>query len=371
MVTHLPRWLLGALLFAPCCSSLFAQQRGAAAPEADLQRAEWLPPAQLAVAPATVQLPRQGAQRPVETQRPAPATVQPPQGGAPQPGALQRLAPAKAFRDCADCPEMVEIPPGILTITAPDSEAVQAPGGAQQHSVAIAGIFSIGQYEVTKAQFARFVRESGHLAGAGCFAWNGSKYQRDAAKDWRNPGFAQADDHPVVCVSWNDAKAYAEWLTKKTGKRYRLPTESEWEYAARAGSQESRPWGDNPGDACAHANVADASTKRDVAGTTSWKFHECDDNYAYTAPVGSYPPNAFGLYDTLGNAWEWTEDCWNEEPTVAPPDGRDRPADHCGRRVLRGGSWVDSPPFVLYDFRFLIGAGDRDFYAGFRVARTQ
>ena len=239
-----------------------------------------------------------------------------------------------------------------------------------RYSVAIPGAFGVGKYEVTKAQFARFVQESGHTTSGGCYAWSGSKYEQDESKDWRNPGFAQTNKHPVVCVNWNDAKAYTEWLTKKAGKRYRLLTEAEWEYAARAGRQTSRPWGDNASDACRYANVADAAAKRDVPGTASWTFHECNDRRAYTAPVGSYPPNAFGLHDVLGNAWEWTEDCWNEEYAGAPSDGRDWSRGDCGQRVLRGGSWVDSPPFVRYDFRFRIGSDDRDFYIGFRVART-
>ena len=229
---------------------------------------------------------------------------------------------------------------------------------------------SIGKYEVTKAQFARFVQQSGHQTNGSCFVWNGARYLQDASKSWRDPGFAQTEKDPVVCVNWDDAHAYTEWLAKKSGRRYRLPTEAEWEYAARAGSKTVRPWGDDARNACRYANVADLSTLREVPGTGSWLFHECDDKHAYTAPVGSYRANAFGLYDVLGNAWEWTEECQDEANAGAASGNRDCTDSACCRRVLRGGAWVDSPVLVRYDFRFFIDSVDRDFYVGFRVART-
>jgi formylglycine-generating enzyme required for sulfatase activity len=329
--TGMLRWVFAALLLALSSSHLLAQQRNPG------------------IASMTVQ------------------ALQ----STPQQINLQRLAAGTVFRDCADCPEMVAIRLGNFTMGSPESGAGRMEREGPQLSVAILSVFGVGKYEVTKAQFARFVQESGHSTNGGCFAWNGSKYEQDASKDWRNPGFSQTDNDPVVCVNWNDAKAYTEWLTKKAGKSYRLPTEAEWEYVARAGTQTSRPWGDNTSDACRYANVADASAKRDIPGTASWTFHECDDHYAYTAPVGSYPPNAFGLYDMLGNAWEWTEDCWNEEDVNTPSKSRDRSSGNCTQGVLRGGGWVDSPLFVSYDFRFLIGSRDRDYYMGFRVARTE
>ena len=280
---------------------------------------------------------------------------------------LRQLAKGTVFRDCAACPEMVVIAPGSITAGPPEGQE-SADGLSQRHTVALENAIGIGKYEVTKAQFARFLSESGYAAGSGCFVWNGSKYEQDPSKDWRNPGFMQGEKEPVVCVNWVDAKAYTGWLTKISGKSYRLPTETEWEYAARAGNRNSRPWGDKANAACRYANVADLSARRGVPGTASWKFHDCDDKRAYTAPVGSYRPNAFGLYDMLGNVWEWTEDCLREEPPVPSENGA--ASAECTRRVLRGGAWVDSPPFVLYDFRFFIGSEDRDFYIGFRVARS-
>ena len=283
---------------------------------------------------------------------------------------VQQLRPGTVFRDCAACPEMVVVPPGSVTPGASSETAAQKGLEDPPHTVGIRRAIGVGKYEVTKGQYARFVQDSGHAPDSGCFVWNGSRYLQDASRDWRNPGFAQQDNEPVVCVNWNDAKAYSEWLTKRTGEGYRLPTEEEWEYAARAGSQGSRPWGDKPQRACRYANVADASAKRGVAGTVKWKFHECDDRHAHTAPVGSYPPNAFGLYDMLGNAWEWTEDCWSDENGGVTFDDPDWLNNVCSQRVLRGGGWVDSPAFVSYDFRFFIGSRDRDYYAGFRVVRV-
>jgi formylglycine-generating enzyme len=303
----------------------------------------------LAIAPTTAQ-----------TQRPAP-----------QLNSLRDRAAGTVFRDCVDCPEVVVIPPGNFTVDSPESEVARINSAEPPRPVEKLRAIGVGRYEVTRAQFARFVQETGHSTTGGCFAWNGNKYLQDASKNWRNPGFAQTDNDPVVCVNWNDAKAYADWLTRKAGKAYRLPTEAEWEYAARGGSSDSRPWSDDTNRACRYANVADATTKRDVPGTAaSWRFHDCNDHYAYTAPAGSYPPNAFGLYDTLGNAWEWTDDCVDQESAGPPSDDPNGPRGKCTQRVLRGGSWVDSPDFVRYDFRFFISPGDRDFYAGFRVVRT-
>lgn len=266
---------------------------------------------------------------------------------------------------------MVVISAGTLSVGTLDAETAPLENVEPPHTVAIARALAVGRFEVTKVQFAYFVQQTRYPAGDSCFAWNGGKYARDPTKDWRNPGFAQKDSEPVVCINWYDAKAYANWLAKKTGKPYRLLTGEEWEYAARAGKKEVWPWGDSEAGACDYANVADAATKRGVPGTNFWKFHGCDDGHAYTAPVGSYPPNAFGLYDMIGNVWEWTEDCVVDADVPPVVTGADKPAGECAQRVLRGGSWVDSPFFVRYDFRFRLNANDRDFYAGFRVARPR
>lgn len=305
-------------------------------------------------------------------QSPNPAASHPKTQASPQ-NDLRQLAAGTVFRDCADCPMVVVIVPKPKVLESMQrSDLFWNPEQAQE-PIELPGVFAIGRYEVSRAEFALFVKDSGYMApaNAGCYAWNGARYETNAFADWRNPGFAQTDNDPVVCVSWSDASAYTEWLSRKTGKHYRLPTEAEWEYAARAGNTEALPWSSDGVDACRYANVGDASTKLGVPGTAAtWKFHDCDDRHAYTAPVGSYRPNAFQLHDMLGNAWEWTGTCWNLAPPGAPPDGN-RMAGPCERRVLRGGGWVDSQAYVRYDFRFLLEQDDRDFYNGFRVLRGE
>ena len=187
---------------------------------------------------------------------------------------------------------------------------------------------------------------------------------------WRTPGFNQADGHPVVCVSWEDAKAYVKWLSRETGERYRLLSESEWEYVARAGTGTSWYWGDGESGQCTHANGADRALKRRY-GDWKWTVASCDDGRIHTAPVGSYAANGFGLHDVLGNAWEWVEDCWHESYAGAPKDGRAwTGGGDCGRRVLRGGSWGFEPWFLRSAYRSRYSAGIRYSLAGFRVART-
>ena len=173
----------------------------------------------------------------------------------------------------------------------------------------------------------------------------------------------------MINVSWNDAKAYVGWLSRQTDRAYRLASESEWEYAARAETRAPRYWGDDAGDACGYANVHDRKSKS-VNGF-SWTHHECDDGYAKTAPVGSFRANAFGLHDMLGNVWEWVEDCWNESYAEAPGDGGEAwTTGDCRRRVLRGGAWYDRPRNVRAADRFWNGSGNRGNVVGFRVART-
>lgn len=285
---------------------------------------------------------------------------------------LQALRAGTVFRDCPDCPEMVVIPPGNFNMGSPDSERGRLGKEGPVHSVTLPRVFAVGKYEVTKAQFARFAQEAGYAASGGCFAMNvnGDTYAEDSAKDWRNPGFAQTDNDPVVCVSWNDAKAYTQWLTRKAGKAYRLLTEAEWEYSARAGTHTSRPWGDDPGDACRYANVADVTTKNSVPGARLFPVHACDDRHPYTAPVGSYLPNAFGLHDMIGNVWERTEDCWNDSYAGAPGDGSARTDGKCSQRMIRGGSWFYVPTNGRVADRQSLAIVGRDFASGFRVARS-
>lgn len=292
------------------------------------------------------------------------------------PRAVQR--PGTVFQDCPDCPRMVVIPAGQFTMGSPASEAERGVDEGPQRQVSIARPFALGRNEVTIAEFRRFADESGYRTEAerdaraqGC---SGFIYADPLAAglpaqpvtSWRSPGLTQADSHPVLCVSWNDAQAYAQWLSKKTGKRYRLPTEAEWEYAARAGSVASRHWGDDPTQACRFANVADQSRFQ------TWGFgqkHECTDGHYYSSPAGGYAPNRFGLYDMIGNAWEWTEDCWNASYAGAPAEGAAWLAGDCAQRVSRGGSWSTVPRFARSATRHKNAANHRDNLTGFRLAR--
>jgi sulfatase modifying factor 1 len=198
-----------------------------------------------------------------------------------------------------------------------------------------------------------------------CIPKPGGRRMRN--RDWRSPGFAQEDDYPVACVSWNDAKAYVDWLSKQTGHDYRLPSEAEWEFAARAGTTTARFWGDNPDSACRYANVADRTAKTRYPG---WPIHDCEDGYVHAAPTGSFKANSFGLKDMLGNLWEWTADCWNGSYEGAPSDGSARTGGDCRWRVLRGGSWDIAPEFVRSAIRIRTTTKSRSYSAGFRPART-
>lgn len=213
------------------------------------------------------------------------------------------------------------------------------------HEVSFSKPFAMSVHEITRGQFAAFVKASGHEPAKKCSELR----PKDAPEarvepDWSNPAFEQSDRHPVVCVSWGDARAYATWLSKLTGRTYRLPSEAEWEYAARAGATGARYWKDASGaHACRNANVADHSVARVFGWTPTHRMlFQCDDTFAFTAPVGTFTANDFGLYDMIGNVWEWVEDCWHESYTGAPSDGAAWLSGDCVHRIDRSGSWNDA-----------------------------
>ena len=196
--------------------------------------------------------------------------------------------------------------------------------------------FALSKHEVTFAQWDACV------SGGGC----GSHRPDD--EDWGRA------DRPVVNVSWEDAQSYVSWLSRETGEAYRLPTEAEWEYAARAGTTTKYSWGNEIG-------VNRANCYGD----------NCGDQWKNTAPVGSFPANAWGLHDMHGNVWEWVQDCWNGSYAGAPVDGSAWMSGDCSRRVVRGGSWVSlNPRFLRAANRYRFTTGDRIIISGFRVART-
>lgn len=311
-----------------------------------------------------------------------------------------------AFRDCDDCPEMAEIRAGAFRMGTTRDAAYSA-AETPRREVQIGAAFAVGRFEVTRAQFAHFVKATSYAGaeGKGCIVLRhvDMTWVNDASRSWRDPGFEQGDDHPVVCVSWQDAKAYVEWLSAKTGKKYRLPSEAEWEYVARAGSRESRPWGEDDRQACKHANVWDetygkerglpapptqafrpevsigtfgvrdtsASTKR-PHGATPWyrSGHWCSDAHALTAPAGKLAANAFGVHDAIGNAWEWAEDCMNPDHSEASGDGGARQTGTCDLRVVRGGSWSSTAWEARSAARQFRPVTYRRSDLGFRVARA-
>ena len=272
------------------------------------------------------------------------------------------------FQDCEGCPIMIDIPSGTFVMGFEGGEDGRPEGPVRQVNVPA---FAMGITEVTHGQYAYFVSQSGYRTEGGCRVWPNDKMIDTANFGWQDPGYGQppAPDQPVACVSWHDANAYVSWLAKSTGKPYRLPSEAEWEYAARAGTDTDFYWGDDPEAGCAHANMNDASGAKNGF---NWAQAECDDGYQLASPVGSYPPNAFGLHDMLGNVWEWLEDCYVLYYEGAPTDGSAYvPSETCDRRSVRGGSWITRPDRNRVSFR---GRDPEDtiyFMFGFRVARDR
>ena len=186
--------------------------------------------------------------------------------------------------------------------------------------------------------------DSGHDAtgdnsfGAPAFTLESGGEWKQAGGSWRDPRFPakQSGEHPVVCVSWDDAQAYIAWLNKRVGKDvYRLPTEAEWEFAARGGTTSKYFWGEDRAEARKYASAADLSGKK---ANPKWDVPNCDDGYVATAPVASFKPNPYGLYDIVGNAWQWTQDCWHTSYEGAPADGSAwMDADTCKQHASRGG----------------------------------
>ena len=286
-------------------------------------------------------------------------------------------APAKpdplagaTFRHCRDCPDMVAIPAGKFVMGSTQAEtdrekmpAEQAGREHPQKTVTIPRPFALAQTEVTIAQYAVFAAETRRGAGE-CQAYfkvpgTFQGWLPVHGSAWDQPVFPQGSDHPVVCVTWEDARDYAAWLAAKSGKHYRLPSEAEWEYAARAGTQTARYWGDGVDEACRYANVADVRALR--------QQFTCDDGYAHTAPATYGIANGFGLYGMLGNVGEWTADCGlHSFDKPSPTDGSADTTGDCKEHVGRGGSWWNDAYYIRAARRF--SSVGRYYILGFRVA---
>ena len=259
----------------------------------------------------------------------AAATYQPAAPVLAQPSAARDLPKGASFRDCPDCPEMVVVPAGAFSMGAPASDTDRGGDETPQHQVAVPKL-AVGKFDVTFDEWAACV------AGGGCKA-NPTPEDYGGGRSRR----------PVVDLSWNDAQDYVRWLSARTGARYRLPSEAEWEYAARAGGT-TRFW--------SGATIDE----------TQANFNDTVHN---TEPVGSHAPNAFGLYDMAGNAWQWTQDCYHDFYTGAPTTGAAWVAGDCSNRVIRGGSWYDAPAKLRVTNREGHGPSERLAHTGMRVAR--
>jgi formylglycine-generating enzyme required for sulfatase activity len=288
-------------------------------------------------------------------------------------------APAEPSRDCEVCPELALVPPGqFLLGSAPDAAELDTTTG-ESPAVALSFTrpFFISRREITHGEFRRFVEATGAKPAPGCRVWAGGQWVQDRDRSWRDPGFAAAplDSEPAVCVSWDDARAYAEWLSSESGKRYRLPSEAEWEYVARGGTSFPRYWGENDSRedlvlslACDNANVYDTSAVD--ALRLPWPNARCSDHATALAPVGQYEPNAFGVYDIIGNVREWTMDCFTASYTGRPLDARAWTwQGGCETKVVRGGSFASRPRDARAPARSAELTGHRQSDLGFRVAR--
>jgi formylglycine-generating enzyme required for sulfatase activity/serine/threonine protein kinase len=271
-------------------------------------------------------------------------------GGSKVATALERiddltLRPGKTFSDCELCPSMVVVPSGSFWQGSEDSSPLALNKEKPRRMVSITEAFAVGVYEVTMAQWDACV------ADGGCST-------RPDDKGWGR------DSRPVIMVSWNDAQEYASWLSRKTGQAYRLPSESEWEYIARAGEESDWPGG-NPQRICDFGNIAGGETG------FRWAHSDCADRAALsTLPAGSFQPNAFGVYDAVGNVAEWTLDCMNLSYLDAPADGSAWGRGICSSRMTRGGSWVTGTKEIRLPARFNLKAGDRNDFTGFRLVRA-
>ena len=264
----------------------------------------------------------------------------------PSPGNVEDSVPeaGSTFRDTlrsgTEGPEMVVIPAGSFQmgcVSDQDCGDTEKP----VHEVVIARPVAISKYEVTFEDYDRFTHSD-----------------KVDDKGW---GRGQ---RPVINISWEEATAYAAWLSEETGKRYRLPTEAEWEYAVRAGSTTKYHFGNDEAQLCQYGNHADAGTDYE------WRNTACSDGEGErTAEVGQYQPNAFGLYDMKGNVYEWVQDCWNNSYEGAPADGTGWSSGDCGLRVVRGGAWAYGPWILRSASRHALPRWGRDTYLGFRLIR--
>ena len=254
------------------------------------------------------------------------------------------------LRSAGEGPLMVMVPPGSFTMGSPENEDGTMSFVGPEHRVTVSRQFAVGVYEVTFAEWDACV------AGGGCGGY------RPDDEGWGR------DDRPTINVSWEDAQRYVSWLSTQTGAEYRMLSESEWEYVARAGTMTRFHFGNDASRLCDWANGADLTARQSYSNWSN--VADCEDGYVHTAPVGSFDANTLGLHDVHGNVWEWVQDCWNDSYQGAPTDGSAWDSGDCGRRVLRGGSWLANPNYLQSALRSPEPTDTRYMSYGFRVART-
>jgi formylglycine-generating enzyme required for sulfatase activity len=284
--------------------------------------------------------------------------------------ALAAALPGQSFRDRADAPVMVVLPAGRVLLGSDEAETTREgrPAAAAATERPRRGVrfdqpFAVARAHVTVAEFDAFVKAT-RRPMAGCLIAKDGKWSDGAlpAYSYLDPGFSQVRDEPAVCVDWADVSAYAAWLSARTGHRYRLLTEAEWEYAARAGTTTARWWGDTAEGLCAHANGGDRDYAVAMPDDKTANL-ACSDGFAHTNRSRAFAPNPFGLRDMLGNAWQWVADCFTPVP------GAPVPAGECKARSIRGGSWHNGPPVLRSATRFSLPPTMRSSSLGFRVMR--
>lgn len=283
-------------------------------------------------------------------------------------------------RDCAHCPEMVVVPAGTAILGAAASDLFRNPDETPARAFEIRAPFAVSRYEVTLDEYEGFVRATRHAIEGHCLTDRSrlGTWVLDAGTTFRDPGFPQQGDHPVACVSWDDAQAYVAWLNAQTDGGYRLLTEVEWEYVARASALQNfvYPWGDDPAGGCLVANGFDQTTMAAYAGmdASAYKIFDplsCTDGWLHTAPVGSLAANEFGVYDMIGNVAEWVEDCYSASHEALSESGLPATSQGtCSRRIAKGGSWGTLAHNLRTAERVPYPGTHRDDSIGIRVAKT-
>jgi sulfatase modifying factor 1 len=294
--------------------------------------------------------------------------------------ACTSLGTRNGVRDCAYCPEMVVIPAGTAILGAAAADPFRNPDEMPERTFVIREPFAVSRYEITRDQYEAFVRTTHRAVHGECLTDRAhlGNWVIDADTNFRDPGFLQRGDHPVACVNWEEAQAYVIWLNSQTRGGYRLLTEVEWEYVARAGASQNvvYPWSSAPAEGCSFANGFDEITMAtysdmDTSGYKVFDPLNCKDGWLNTAPVGSLLPNGFGIYDMIGNVAEWIEDCHSSSHDMLPQSGSvPTPRGGCSRRIAKGGSWGTLAHNLRTAERVPYPATHRDDSIGIRVAKT-